>query len=64
MLRGFNVSGGRVWMLLDGRRTAGEIAREVARDAGEREARVLDDVMVFLSRLHGLGLVELVKGGD
>lgn len=62
MLRGLNATGGRVWALIDGRRTVEEIARDLARETGEPEPRVLADVAAFVGKLRALGLVD-VEGG-
>lgn len=58
-VRGLNPTGGRVWALMDGRRTVAEIAAAVAVATGESEARVLEDVRAFVSKLHALGMIDL-----
>ncbi len=59
MVRGLNPTGGQVWSLLDGRRTAAQIANRVAELFHQPESQVLPDVLKFLTRLHELGMIEV-----
>ena len=58
MLRGLNETAARVWELLDGRRTARDIAGVLAREYGVGEERVLEDCLRLLERLAGHGLLD------
>ncbi len=58
MLRGFNATAARTWELMDGRRTAREIARMIAGEYGAPEDVVLRDVLGFLGVLVEKGLIE------
>ena len=58
-LRGLNATGARVWALLDGRRTAREVAQALAKEAGVYVARALADVLAFLSELEERKLISL-----
>ncbi len=57
MLRGLNETAARVWELVDGRRTARDIAGVVASEYGVEVERVLGDCLAFLERLLGHGLL-------
>lgn len=59
IVRGLNATGGRVWALIDGRRSAAEIAGLIAEATGAPPDRVLADVLTFLERLEGLGVIEV-----
>jgi hypothetical protein len=61
LLRGLNRVGGMVWSLIDGQRSAGEIARLVCASTREPEARVRTDVLAFLTTLRALGLIEALE---
>jgi coenzyme PQQ synthesis protein D (PqqD) len=54
-----NGSGGALWRSLDEPRTAGELARVLAEDAGIDETRALADVSAFLTALAERELVSL-----
>lgn len=58
MLRGLNPSGRRVWELIDGVRTASEIARLLAAEWAIDLSRAESDVARFLDALSARGLVE------
>jgi pyrroloquinoline quinone biosynthesis protein D len=58
MLRGLNETAARVWELVDGRRTARDIAGVVASEYGVEVERVLGDCLSFLERLLGHGLLD------
>jgi Coenzyme PQQ synthesis protein D (PqqD) len=59
IVRGLNTTGGQVWALLDGHRTAGEIAAAVAEFFQQPPSAVLADVLEFLSRMKQLGMIEV-----
>ena len=46
-LRGLNVTGGRVWNLLDGSRSLAQVAEVLAGEYGVDEERVLKDVQLL-----------------
>lgn len=51
MLRGLNLTGQRVFELVDGRRSVEEISEALAQETGEASARVLPDVVAFVRAL-------------
>jgi hypothetical protein len=53
-----NETAGFVWCLMDGARSLGEIAGEIARAAGADEAVVLRDVIRTADRFARQGLLE------
>jgi hypothetical protein len=53
---GLNGTGGRLWRRLDGRRSLGELARELAAEHGADAAAVLRDVLAFARSLMDRGL--------
>ncbi|MFZ5471911.1 MAG: PqqD family protein [Myxococcota bacterium] len=57
MLRGLNATGAKVWELIDGCRSAEEIAAHLASDAGAPLERVRPDVLSFLGQLFDRRLV-------
>ena len=56
-LMGLNGTGAAVWELLDGRRSAADIARDVATRFARDEQVVLADVLAFLAELEKRRLV-------
>jgi pyrroloquinoline quinone biosynthesis protein D len=58
MLRGLNETAARIWELVDGRRTARDIAGVVASEYDVEVERVLGDCLSFLARLLGHGLLD------
>jgi hypothetical protein len=56
-LLGLNGTGAAVWELLDGRRSAADIARDVAARFARDEQSVLADVLAFLGELEKRRLV-------
>ncbi|MBI3182901.1 MAG: PqqD family protein [Myxococcales bacterium] len=61
-LRGLNAAGARVWELLDGRRSAGEIARSISREFAVPVEAALADVGTFLLVLEDRALVHREGG--
>jgi len=59
MLRGLNASGARVWDLIDGSRTVGDIAATMAAQWQRDPGDVLADVTRFIDTLRDKGLVEI-----
>lgn len=57
-LRGLNPVGSRIWELIDGTRTLGEITRLVAGDYARSEAEVLQDVAAFVDELAQRRVIE------
>jgi hypothetical protein len=57
VLRGLNSTGARVWELVDGTRSAEQIAAVIAQEAGIDEARALADVRAFLDVLLAKKLI-------
>ena len=51
ILRGLNPTAARIWELIDGRRTAAEIANQLASEFGSATERVQEDLLGFLSTL-------------
>jgi pyrroloquinoline quinone biosynthesis protein D len=51
ILRGLNPTAARIWELIDGQRTAAEIAHQIALEFAVSNERVLEDLLSFLSLL-------------
>jgi pyrroloquinoline quinone biosynthesis protein D len=51
VLRGLNPTAARIWELIDGRRTASEIAHQIAIEFAASKERVIEDLLGFLSVL-------------
>lgn len=51
ILRGLNPTAARIWELIDGRRTAAEIAHQIAIEFAASRERVAEDLLSFLSAL-------------
>lgn len=51
VLRGLNSTAARIWELIDGRRTAAEIAHQIAIEFAVSRERVVEDLLSFLSVL-------------
>jgi len=51
VIMGLNGTGGRVWDRLDGERSLGDIAGELAKDHGVDPDQVLGDVLAFAEQL-------------
>jgi pyrroloquinoline quinone biosynthesis protein D len=51
VLRGLNSTAARIWELIDGRRTAEEIAHQIAIEFAVSRERVVEDLLSFLSVL-------------
>lgn len=62
VLRGLNRSGGRVFGLLDGRRTLADVAGVIAARYGIDGERALADVLDFAAGLLRRGLLEEIGG--
>jgi hypothetical protein len=63
-LKLLNPTGVEVWGLLDGRRSAGDVAAELVRSYPDADpAAVAGDVDRFLDELVAAGLAEVVTGG-
>ena len=60
VLRGLNPVGSRVWELIDGRRSAEEIAGLIAKEFDVTPEDAARDVRGFVEELLGRGLVTLV----
>jgi len=60
ILRGLNPTAARIWELIDGRRTAAEIAHQIAIEFAASRERVVEDLLSFLSVLLDRQL--LVRG--
>jgi len=58
MLRGLNPVGSRIWELIDGTRTLGEIAQQVAGEYARPEADVLQDMTEFVDELARRRVIE------
>ena len=56
-----NEVGARIWTLIDGARTAGEIAARIAKDYPVPPAQAEIDTLDFLGTLHRRGLISLVE---
>jgi hypothetical protein len=59
-LCGLNPTGARVWDLVDGARSAGDIAGAIASEFGREATEVLGDVLAFLGELERRQLVVVV----
>lgn len=59
----FNQSGTNIWNLIDGVRTAGEIASAVARDFKAPKEKITEKVTLFLDRIFREGLLWLAEDG-
>lgn len=57
VLRGLNPTGARVWELIDGQRSAREIADRIALEYGAVPDQALGDVLTFLSVLSDKQLI-------
>lgn len=57
MVLSSNVVGGRIWQLVEQRRTPREIARQVAAEYEVSEARAHADVAAFIAALVARGLL-------
>lgn len=55
-----DVDGMRVWLLIDGRRTVGEIARALPESTGRPAEEIDAPLRKFLDELFQLGLVEVL----
>lgn len=64
MLRGLNHTGAEVWALVDGRRSARQVAALLAEAHGAPLDQVLPDVLAFLERLRERGLIHLPRAGE
>lgn len=62
MLRGLNATGARVWELLDGTRSAEQVAQEIAAELRVEQRRALADVLAFVERLLERDLLERADG--
>ena len=51
ILRGLNPTAARIWELIDGRRTAAEIAHQIAIEFAVSKERVVEDLLSFLALL-------------
>jgi pyrroloquinoline quinone biosynthesis protein D len=51
VLRGLNPTAARIWELIDGRRTAAEIADQIAIEFAVSSEQVVEDLLSFLSVL-------------
>jgi coenzyme PQQ biosynthesis protein PqqD len=51
IIRGLNPVASRVWQLVDGQRSLGEIAAMIAKEFAAEQAVVVQDVTVFVSEL-------------
>ena len=60
VLRGLNPTAARIWELIDGRRTAAEIAHQIAIEFAASKEHVVEDLLSFLSVLLDRQL--LVRG--
>jgi hypothetical protein len=60
VLRGMNLTGWRVWELLDGERSVEAIADDIASQFDLTRPRALADVVTFLGSLRGADLIERV----
>src|ERR1044072_9983507 len=58
-----NPSGTRIWNLIDGARTANEIALNVAHELDAPPEKVADKVTTFLDHLYDRGLLWLAQDG-
>ena len=59
VLRGLNATGARVWDLIDGTRSLGEIAATLAAEWQRDTPPTLADVRTFVTALRDRGLVEV-----
>ena len=59
VLRGLNTTGARVWDLIDGTRTVGDIAAALATERRREPGEVLADVTRFIETLLDKGLIEI-----
>ena len=60
-LRGLNPTGARIWELLDGTRTLGDVVLKLASEhEGADEARIAEDVLRFAELLLSRGLADRV----
>lgn len=57
MLRGLNASGRRVWELIDGRRSASELAATLASEFRISPDQVFPEMVAFLADLEKRGLL-------
>ena len=57
MLRGLNETGARIWALIDGKRSVGEIAEEISKEFEVEITIAQRDTAAFLSMLADRGLV-------
>jgi pyrroloquinoline quinone biosynthesis protein D len=62
-LRGLNRTGARVWELLDGARSIGSIAEQIAREFSVAPERALADANAFVHALEAKGLARRAGGG-
>lgn len=58
MLRCLNETAARIWELVDGQRSARDIAGELAREYDVEQERVLGDCLRLLEQLAGFGLLD------
>ncbi len=58
-----NEVGARIWTLIDGSRTLGEIARVICREYAVEEAQAREDVLAFAAVLQARGVISLASSG-